>query len=440
MTDNNNSLQWEGDKDGNLAPGQFLREIDNKINDRNFTSEERKVKCMRNNIAYGSVADNWFNALTANETDTYGHLTAAFMLQWPLTPAPKVSKTERIQALKEWLLKAEDLGKKVDGPGGHQIWSHIKWATGLASKVRDAEDTTGFLIGEVYNALPRPVRELIRTRLRTTYDELSAAVLALDTSELKEAAADYSHDEETARLTRVPASPTKAIREALATMHLQTPQRPYDSPPPTAYNAGPQRIGNPFGGAGGRGNLFGPMRGNAMFPLRGAGPGALGMGRGTARTQTTNGQPLRDRAIVLRHGDLLRYALPQHPDTAEGRNAYQLQVTAWHTTNPNRKPDEQHPYPLTPGTPPVGSQECWECGQFGHMQGAPVCTGAVLPEPECDWHRVAGFITRQFNKDRFTKAQPINHIGYSQYIPYPNYTPYAGEVDDGQGNGEGLSA
>jgi hypothetical protein len=157
MTDNNNSLQWEGDKDGNLAPGQFLREIDNKIDDRNFTSEERKVKCMRNNIAYGSVADDWFNALTANETDTYAHLTAAFMLQWPLTPAPKASKTERIQALKEWLLKAEDLGKKVDGPGGHQIWSHVKWATGLASKVRDAEDTTGFLIGEVYNALPRPV-------------------------------------------------------------------------------------------------------------------------------------------------------------------------------------------------------------------------------------------------------------------------------------------
>jgi hypothetical protein len=40
MTDNNNSLQWEGDKDGSLAPGQFLREIDNKIDDRNFTSEE----------------------------------------------------------------------------------------------------------------------------------------------------------------------------------------------------------------------------------------------------------------------------------------------------------------------------------------------------------------------------------------------------------------
>jgi hypothetical protein len=30
----------EGDKDGNLTPGQFLRKIDNQINDHNFTSEE----------------------------------------------------------------------------------------------------------------------------------------------------------------------------------------------------------------------------------------------------------------------------------------------------------------------------------------------------------------------------------------------------------------
>jgi hypothetical protein len=60
------------------------------------------------------------------------------------------------------VLKVEDLGKKVEGPGGALVWSHVKWATGLASRVRDAEDSTGFLLGDTYNALPRPVRELIR--------------------------------------------------------------------------------------------------------------------------------------------------------------------------------------------------------------------------------------------------------------------------------------
>jgi hypothetical protein len=100
--------------------------IDNKIDSHNFTSKEQKVKCMRNNIAYGSITNDWFNTLAQNKTDTYAHLTVAYILQWPLMPAPKVSKTKHIQALKEWLLKAEDLRKKVDGPGGHQVWSHVK--------------------------------------------------------------------------------------------------------------------------------------------------------------------------------------------------------------------------------------------------------------------------------------------------------------------------
>ena len=55
------------------------------------------------------------------------------------------------------------------------------------------------------------------------YSELTAAVLALDTSDLKDAAATFAHDEETARLAREPASPTKVLRDALAATHLQTP-------------------------------------------------------------------------------------------------------------------------------------------------------------------------------------------------------------------------
>jgi len=69
-------------------------------------------------------------------------------------------------------------------------------ATGLASRVHDAGDTSAFLITDICNALPRPVRELIQNELRATYGELVAAVLVLETGELKEAAADFARDEE----------------------------------------------------------------------------------------------------------------------------------------------------------------------------------------------------------------------------------------------------
>ena len=134
------------------------------------------------------------------------------------------------QSVENWAHSTvERMAAESGDPGGCQVWSHVKWATGLASKVHDTEDTTGFLIGEVYNTLPHLVRELIHTRPRTTYNELSATMLALDTSDLKEATADYSCDEKTGWLMHVPASPTKAICEALVNMHLQTPQRLYDA-------------------------------------------------------------------------------------------------------------------------------------------------------------------------------------------------------------------
>ena len=95
-----------------------------------------------------------FRNLVIAEKDMYEHLAAAFKLQWPLTATLKASKGECIQELKEWTLKAEDIGKKVEGLGGGQIWSHIKWAMGLALRVHDAGDTSTFLITDVYNALP----------------------------------------------------------------------------------------------------------------------------------------------------------------------------------------------------------------------------------------------------------------------------------------------
>ena len=145
MSDSKGSLQWQGGTDDNLPPGQFLQEIDNKIDECGYTTERQKVNCMQNNIAFSSAADEWFGNLDIAEKDTYKHLAAAFELQWPLTAAPKASKGERIQELKEWTLKVEDIGKKVEGPGGGQIWSHIKWATGLALRVRDTGDTSTFL-------------------------------------------------------------------------------------------------------------------------------------------------------------------------------------------------------------------------------------------------------------------------------------------------------
>jgi hypothetical protein len=433
MPDHKGSLQWEGSTDDNLSPGQFLCEIENKIDERGHTTEKLKINCLKNNIAFGSGADEWFTNLDAAEKDTYDHLVMAFEKQWPLTAAPKTLKTEHIQTLKDWVLKLDKLGKKVEGPGGAQIWLHVKWATGLASRVCDAEDAMGFLLGDVYKALPHPVRDLIHTEPRGTYDELSAAVLTLDTSDLKDGAAAYAHDEEMARLACEPASPTKALREMFSSTHIQPPRIINQTSYPAAQN--------PFQTTGGQGNLFNTAR-DGIHPFHGSGPGALGMGCSTNQTGGTTALQLWNRPAAMCHQDLLNFVLPQHPNTTEGLAAYQVQVIAWHTVNPSRKPDEQHPYPLTPGIPPVGSRECWDCGQKGHMQSAPVCAGATLPEPERDWRHIAGFIAHAFHAERLTASHAVNFISTQQYPAYHQQSyprAYVEDVEEDQGNGRGLS-
>jgi hypothetical protein len=201
---------------------------------------------------------------------------------------------------------------------------------------------------------------------------------------------------------------------------------------------------NPFLTTGGQGNLFGTARGT-ILPFRGSGPGTLGMGRGTNLAEGAAAPSLRNRSAAARHQDLVSYALPHHPNTVEGRAAYLAQVQTWHAANPNRKPDEQHPYPLMPGTPAVGSRECWGCGQKGHMQGAAMCAGAVLPEPEQDWRRIAGFIAHAFHAEHLVANHAVNFIGVQQYTPYPAYhqqsypRAYVEDIEDEQGNGRGLS-
>ena len=231
------------------------------------------------NLRYGFQADLWFEDLLSTEKDMYTHLVAAFKKQWPLTKQPKAWKAERARTLKEWTLMAESLGKKVEGAGGSQVYAHVQWANSLAAHVRDAGDTGGFALGEVFNALPQPIKNLIRKELCTTYKELAEAVLTINIGDLRDSAQDYLHDEETARLTRAPPSPTKVVHIRLTTTHIQTPQHTYQQPGPTPTIIQPAPLPmNVFTSARGRGNLFPLVTQRGMPSHRGMSLGSLGIG------------------------------------------------------------------------------------------------------------------------------------------------------------------
>lgn len=86
-------------------------------------------------------------------------------------------------------------------------------------------------------------------------------------------------------------------------------------------------------------------------------------------------------------------ALPIQPKTPAGKVAYQAQVAKWSAQNGDRPVNKMRPYPLSPGTLPVASGECWKCRYTGHH-------GPDCPDPnlvlviEQKWRSIAATISR----------------------------------------------
>ena len=93
--------------------------------------------------------------------------------------------------------------------------------------------------------------------------------------------------------------------------------------------------------------------------------------------------------------DVLTKALPIHPRNAKGIALYTAQVLLWDSTNgqSGKGPNETRPYPLTPGTVPVASGECWKCGRRTHHPNA--CTDPPVPALETKWRSIAQTIRKR---------------------------------------------
>jgi hypothetical protein len=69
------------------------------------------------------------------------------------------------------------------------------------------------------------------------------------------------------------------------------------------------------------------------------------------------------------------------PDTPDGQHAYAAAVTTFYTTfGLDAKSSVSRPHPLSPGTLPAGSGECWRCGRGGHSKVS--CSNQPIPEQE----------------------------------------------------------
>jgi len=316
--------------------------------------EANKIKTFLLKLKVGSMAKEWFNGLKATEKDTWAHLQTAFEERWPEKTAPAKTREEKQTELKQAVLKEGQLGKK-EKVNGVDEWSHIAWADRVQQLAGAIPDTHGLLIGETREKMPTVLRRLINAE-HITWLTFCDAVRKISLTKLCKAIEFESRLVTKDDLERVQLqTPSKGLARAMQSTTL-----------------GP-RIAQPN---------FQPAPFQAQ--LQPAAP----MGLLNNPNRLLLMQSFRPDAERL--PDLVRLALPIHPNTAAGRVLYMAQIVAYLAMSNGRGPNEFRPHPLSPGTNPVTSGECWTCGFTGHMRAA--CVGTPIPQLEQKWRSLAASI------------------------------------------------
>jgi hypothetical protein len=361
---------FHGDKDDE-NPEDFLRSFYRRMG---TASDDTRKQQFRYFLQADSIADEWFDELSAADKKTWDTIEAAFNKRWPRKKAVKKTKEEYEEEITGTQLPTENLGKK-EKIAGRETYSHIVWADKMEAIVRGAKiEATTTYIGHVRKELPNLLREKVGTG-HADWTAFLQAVRDVDVDHIREGMNRWKKEQEeqqalkkrVQQLEKLTASPTAPLRHQMTTFNLGNNQQ---SPAQTARQASTTTANHFTGTSGGGGNLFVPK--NIRPPP----------------TQA-------DRAALLAR--LQKY--PHHPDTEAGRQAHQAQQTDWVKTHGVAAVvTEATPYPLRPGTCPVSSGECFTCGLLGHLgrRDGSTCGGnRALNAREQSWRAICSRILKE---------------------------------------------
>ena len=410
---------WGDNRADDPVPGNFLKLINSGF--KESSSNTFKAKQLENGFATNSVAEQWFDALGAATKADWDLLEATFKVRWPkevIVPPTVEQRRSRLRAEK---LAKEDIGVIVMA-NGVEMTGQARWASKILALSALAEDPTGALIHSVRDGMPDIMKKLVKGTFGT-WAEFCTAVKAVSDDEIDTAIAEEKRisavEDESKRLrTQLQAqqSPTAPLRTAFGGFNINRPRPPTVPPLSEAqfFQSGTMSANNIMSG-------FQPTRGTTPVPNPSSAP--------TQRTPIFRANHLRHADLSANTKDMVHY-----PDTPEGQIAYQAQVLAWKTANSHKQKggDEYAPYPLTPGTLPVGVGECHTCG-LRHPMGTPHLR-AIVDTFETNYRRIAGHIIRTSRSNPLVAPKPAS----VQYIAAaPEYLAYLSHYNEEQGNGDG---
>lgn len=387
---------WGDDEHGEENPQDFLKAMQRWGLNKSNATNAQKLENFGLNLKSNSVAEQWWDALPTNDNDTWDHLVSTFKKCWP-SKAPTVKTIEEKQAALEGTrISEEEVGKHVM-TNGIEEFAHVVWADKIEKLTAAIPDANGLLISTVRKSMPKALQKVTGSG-HTTWTAFCRAVRTATLSQIDEAKGEEKEArdlrEQVKKLQELCNASTRDVTNAFQRLTVNTPSptprfpilrtqqpTPHNYPPAQTFNANNQP----------------PARAAHHAPNR------------------------QHRPPAERMNDVIRFALLIHPNNPAGWALYNAQITQWNNENPGQYVSEMRPYPLSPGTTPVASGECWKCGMLGHRNANCESTNPV-PVLEGRWRSIAVSIkcscplTTTENVNYINTASPWASKEYDQQV------------------------
>ena len=395
------------------------------------TSDADRIFILENHLEVGSRADQWFQAIPIADRVKWTVVEAKFTARWPAAKKPTPTRDELHVRFTNITLGDHDLGKKVgDGEEEDQEWSHIDWAIRVRAAADDIGDPNGNMIPQAKANLPRTIRGLLPAGSDKDWDTFVEAVSLIEISKLLDAVEDRRDIQDIKSIHSAYTSPTP-------TPTPPTPSTPYRTPYRTAY----QRLipttpstpstPSPIQHTPSAPPPTTPMNRNRALPFA----SASSSGSTLVHTQAPATPLSRSSSNETTFHKWATIAMANNQpfaNTQEGHAAYNKALSDWNAKYGIDAKADWHtwPVPLKPGTSPLGSSECYNCGIAGH--GRATCPNPLnsIPKREADWRaRINGIVhpkRARFNQPESPGTLPIFLIDGVETMVDPDVYPTDG--------------
>ncbi|KAF8137702.1 hypothetical protein EV363DRAFT_1446483 [Boletus edulis] len=274
-------------------------------------TDTEKVAHFTNHIMPSSYASDWLDALSFRDKVSLETIQTAFDIRWPPPERPQFTRAEQMERIRELVLKEGDIGKWITPSDKRKAdYGQNIWANEVKKAAISMGDVQGLLLECALDSIPNILKDHLTCRY-SKWEEFQKDIRSVPAHKIKRGKErvdqERARDAEIAQL-RAQTSATAATLQStitqLSQLHL---------PPSTPYHARPQT--NPR-------NLP-PITTHHNFATQNQPYTAPVQGTWPPRRPPPTREQVLERVM----------AIPQRPNSGEGKQQYKADIDAWHTAH-----------------------------------------------------------------------------------------------------------